>query len=84
MPPPFPISFILYCDLRLICRYDQLIRKTNEDKERIGREVFSLLEDLIGLKNHVETQLSEFEHWIEMAQESEAGGMVKSDHLAQV
>lgn len=44
--------------------YDQLERRLMEDKERIGRDVFQLLEILIEFKNHVETELGAMDDWI--------------------
>jgi hypothetical protein len=56
-----------------VIRYDSLVRKTVDEKERVAKEVFSKLEDCIALKNHVETSLNDFQTWITQ-QESESGG----------
>lgn len=45
-------------------RYDQLACKSNDGKERISKDIFKTLEDLIELKSHIETQLSDLEGWV--------------------
>ena len=46
---------------QITIQYDQTITKTAEDKERTGKEIFRILEDLINFKSHVEGSLAELD-----------------------
>lgn len=46
---------------KVTIQYDQAVTKTAEEKERIGKEIFRVLEELINFKTYVETALYEFE-----------------------
>lgn len=41
--------------------YDQLVSRVAEEKERIGNEIFRILEELINFKTYVETTLGDLE-----------------------
>ena len=46
---------------QITIQYDQTICKTAEEKERTGKEIFRILEDLINFKSHVEGSLAELD-----------------------
>lgn len=46
---------------RVTIEYDQLVSRVSEEKERIGNEIFRILEELINFKTHVETTLGDLE-----------------------
>ncbi len=46
---------------RVTIEYDQLVSRISEEKERIGNEIFRILEELINFKTNVETTLSDLE-----------------------
>lgn len=45
--------------------YDQTVSKTAEEKERVGKEIFVVLERLINFKTFIETTLFDFENLYE-------------------
>lgn len=47
---------------RVTIDYDQLVSRVSEEKERIGNEIFRILEDLINFKTFVETTLGDLEN----------------------
>jgi kinetochore protein NDC80 len=46
---------------QITIQYDQTMSKTAEEKERTGKEIFRILEDLINFKSHVEGSLAELD-----------------------
>lgn len=46
---------------QITIQYDQTISRTAEDKERAGKEIFRILEDLINFKSHVESSLADLD-----------------------
>jgi kinetochore protein NDC80 len=46
---------------RVTIEYDQLVCRVAEEKERIGNEIFRVLEELINFKTTVETTLGDLE-----------------------
>lgn len=46
---------------RVTIDYDQLVSRISEEKERIGNEIFRILEELINFKTHIETTLGDLE-----------------------
>lgn len=46
---------------RVTIEYDQLVSRVSEEKERIGNEIFRVLEELINFKTTVETTLGDLE-----------------------
>ena len=46
---------------RVTIEYDQLVSRVAEEKERIGNEIFRVLEELINFKTTVETTLGDLE-----------------------
>jgi kinetochore protein NDC80 len=47
---------------RVTIDYDQLVSRISEEKERIGNEIFRILEELINFKTHIETTLGDLEN----------------------
>lgn len=45
--------------------YDQTVTRTAEEKERVGKEIFVVLERLINFKTFIETTLYDFENLYE-------------------
>lgn len=41
--------------------YDQLCARISDEKDRIGREIFKILEELINFKTYVEVSLAELD-----------------------
>lgn len=50
---------------KVTIKYDTTVTKTAEEKEKVGKEIFKILEDLINFKTYVETNLYEFESLFE-------------------
>lgn len=46
---------------QITIQYDQTISRTAEEKERTGKEIFRILEDLINFKSHIEGSLAELD-----------------------
>ena len=46
---------------QITIQYDQTVSRTAEEKERTGKEIFRILEDLINFKSHVEGSLAELD-----------------------
>jgi SMC interacting uncharacterized protein involved in chromosome segregation len=46
---------------KITIQYDQTISRTAEEKERVGKEIFRILEELINFKTHVEGSLAELD-----------------------
>lgn len=44
---------------QITIQYDQTVSRTAEEKERVGKEIFRVLEELINFKTHVEGSLAE-------------------------
>lgn len=51
------------------CRYDQLCRRTVEEKEKISKEVFRVLEELINFKAAMENTISDLEQSVSSDQQ---------------
>lgn len=47
---------------RVTIDYDQLVSRISEEKERVGNEIFRILEELINFKTHIETTLGDLEN----------------------
>lgn len=46
---------------KTIMNFDQMNSKYTIDKENIGKEIFSVLEELINFKSYIESTLSEID-----------------------
>jgi SMC interacting uncharacterized protein involved in chromosome segregation len=46
---------------QITIQYDQVISRTAEEKERVGKEIFRVLEELINFKTHIEGSLAELD-----------------------
>lgn len=46
---------------QITIQYDQTVSRTAEEKERTGKEIFRILEDLINFKSHVESSLADLD-----------------------
>ena len=46
---------------QITIQYDQVVSRTAEEKERVGKEIFRVLEELINFKSHIESSLAELD-----------------------
>lgn len=46
---------------KITIQYDQTVSRTAEEKERVGKEIFRILEELINFKTHIEGSLAELD-----------------------